>query len=88
MSLTLAFETAMVDAINVFVREVLHPRGMLAPGAFDEIASEAVLQAKYRVVREWAAKWAAFDGYDRNLVPERRHAAQGTSNLPGGPNGG
>jgi hypothetical protein len=81
MSLALAFETAMVDAINVFVRDVLRPRGLLAPGASDEIGSEAVLQAKYRVAREWAASWAAFDGYVRQLVPEQRHAGQGA--IPG-----
>ncbi len=65
MTLALAFEVAMVDAINVFVREVLHPRGLLAPGAFDALGTAECLEAKYRVAREWAAKWAAFDGYDR-----------------------
>jgi hypothetical protein len=65
MSLALAFETAMVDAINVYVREVLKPRGCLTLEGFDRHVSDECLKEKYRIVREWAAKWAVFDGYER-----------------------
>ena len=59
MSLSQAFEAAMVDAINRYVREVLKARGLLSQAAFAEHASGACLQAKYAIAQEWATKWAA-----------------------------
>ena len=65
MTLAEAFEVAMIDAINVYVRDVLEPRGYLTPEGRIEIGRDECLQEKYRIAREWAAEWAAFDGYER-----------------------
>ncbi len=65
MTLAMAFETAMVDAINRYVREVLYTRGLLPQVGFDEHGSAECLQAKYDIAREWGVKWAVFDGYNR-----------------------
>ena len=73
MTLAEAFEAAMIDAINRYVREVLKGRGILSQEAFHEHASEACLQAKYAIAREWAAKWAAFfDGPGRQPAEQRQ----------------
>ena len=77
MSLALAFETAMIDAINVYVRTVLKPRGCLAPDGFERHASVECLQEKYRIAREWADKWAASDRFERDPP-----AGQGTAEPP------
>lgn len=65
MSLALAFEVAMVDAINIYVRTVLAAHGHLSPEGFEASGSQECIQAKYAIVRELAAKWAAFDRYER-----------------------
>ena len=66
MSLASAFEVAINDAINIYIREVLHRRGLLMPGASSELGEGECLQAKYLIARHLAAEWAAFDGYDRD----------------------
>ncbi|HEX4610458.1 MAG TPA: hypothetical protein VH092_19875 [Urbifossiella sp.] len=66
MSLELAFEVAMVDAINIYVRTVLAARGHLSPEGFEASGSQDCIQAKYAIVRELATKWAVFDGYERD----------------------
>ena len=58
MSLELSFQTAMVDAINIFVRTVLVPRGIVDPERVEDIGSKDVLQEKYRITQELAAAWA------------------------------
>lgn len=68
MSLALAFEVAMVDAINIYVRTVLFARGHLSREGMDACSDQECIQAKYAVVRELAAKWAAFDGYERPVA--------------------
>lgn len=68
MPLELAFETAMIDAINIYVRTVLFARGYISREGLDANGSPECIQAKYAVARELAAKWAAFDGYERASV--------------------
>jgi hypothetical protein len=70
MSLALAFETAMIDAINSYVRTVLFARGYLSHDGFEASGSSECLQAKYAIARELAAKWAAFNGYEREPPAE------------------
>ena len=65
MPLALAFEVAMVDAINIYVRTVLLARGHLSGEGFEASGSQECIQAKYAIARELAAEWAAFDGYER-----------------------
>jgi hypothetical protein len=60
MKLAMAFEAAMVDAINRYVRDVLRAQGLISQEAFDQHAGGACLQAKYAIARESAARWAAF----------------------------
>jgi hypothetical protein len=76
-TLAQAFETAMVDAINRYVREVLKARGCISQEGFDEHVSEACLQAKYAIAREWAAKWAAF--FDDPQAGKQSPAEQGAA---------
>jgi hypothetical protein len=52
------FEIAIVDGINIFVREVLAKRGFIDPEKLDGITSREVLDEKYRIARELARAWA------------------------------
>ena len=79
MPLALAFEVAMVDAINLYVRTVLFARGHLSREGFEASCSRECIQAKYAVVRELAAKWAAFDGYEREPPAEQSQAEPGAA---------
>ena len=72
MTLAMAFETAMIDAINRYVREVLFARGHISREGFDASSSQECLQAKYAIAREWGASWAAFDGYEREPPTTQR----------------
>ncbi len=53
-----SFEIAIVDGINMFVREVLLRRGFINPETSDGIGSRDVLDEKYRIARELARAWA------------------------------
>jgi len=53
-----AFEIAITDSINTFVREVLNARGLLLAGAMDKITSEEILNLKYALAKDLANKWA------------------------------
>jgi hypothetical protein len=54
----LSFEIAIVDGINIFVRDVLIRRGFLRPEMIDGTGSQEVLDEKYRIARELARAWA------------------------------
>jgi prophage DNA circulation protein len=53
-----AFETAIIDGINMFVREVLNAKGYLVPEKADYIAMPPILELKYQLARDLARKWA------------------------------
>lgn len=53
-----SFEIAIVDGINILVREVLAKRGFIDPERVDGIGSREVLDEKYRIARELARAWA------------------------------
>lgn len=53
-----AFETAIVDGINIFVREALNARGFLNPAKADDIGLGEILELKYRIARDLARKWS------------------------------
>lgn len=68
MTLDDAFETAMVDAMNRFAREVLFASGFIVPEKWDEITSPDILRQKYVIARSWASKWASLV-VERGLKP-------------------
>lgn len=53
-----AFETAIVDGINIFVREVLKAKGFMDPAKADDVGLPEVLQLKYKIAKDLAKKWA------------------------------
>jgi prophage DNA circulation protein len=53
-----AFETAIADGINMFVREVLNAKGYLVPEKAGNIALPPITELKYQLARELARKWA------------------------------
>jgi hypothetical protein len=75
-ALAMAFETAMVDAINRYVREVLHSRGLISLEAMEEHASKECLEAKYAIAQEWGVKWATFVESSRHLPGETSQTEQ------------
>jgi hypothetical protein len=79
MPLALALEVMMVDAINIYVRTVLVARGHLSHEGHEASGDRACIEAKYAVVRELAAKWAAFDGYEREQPAKQRQAEPGAA---------
>lgn len=78
MPLALALEVMMVDAINIYVRTVLVPLGLMSREWFEESGDRDV-GAKYAIVRELAARWAAFDGYERDPPAEQSHPEPGAA---------
>jgi len=76
MPLALAREVMMVDAVNIYVRTVLVARGHLSSEGFEASGERECIDAKYAVVRELAARWAVFDGYERESPAEPGHAEQ------------
>ena len=54
----LCFESAIVDGINIFVRDVLLERGIISPERADEYDSDEVSAEKDRIARELARSWA------------------------------
>ena len=54
----IAFETAIIDGINIFVRTVLKAKGLLSEDAFEQATSGECLERKYQIARELAGKWA------------------------------
>ena len=55
---SVAFEIAIVDGINIFVRTVLGAKGIIAPERLDAIGSEEVLKLKYEIARGLARQWS------------------------------
>jgi hypothetical protein len=53
-----AFETAIIDGINMFVREVLSANGYLVPEKADYIGLAPITELKYKLARKLALKWA------------------------------
>ncbi|MBM3980815.1 MAG: hypothetical protein FJ304_11120 [Planctomycetes bacterium] len=54
----IAFETAIVDGINIFVRTVLAAKGVIRAEEFERITDKEILGLKYQIARELARKWA------------------------------
>ncbi len=53
------FEIAIVDAINMFCREVLRPRGIISQEQWDgDYGSQEVRDEKYVIARKLARTWA------------------------------
>jgi len=55
-----AFHTAMVDAINIYVREALGRGGFLTPDYHAGVGADQLLRAKHDLARELAARWVRF----------------------------
>ena len=53
-----AFETAIIDGINMFVREVLYANGYLVPEKAEHIADPPILELKYKLAHNLAHEWA------------------------------
>jgi hypothetical protein len=53
-----AFEIAIIDGINIYVREALKSKGFLDRSKEPFIACDELLDIKYRIAKELAAKWA------------------------------
>jgi hypothetical protein len=69
MNLETAFYTAMVDAINIFVRTVLKRKGYLTPDGEAAIATEEYLRLRNEIVGDLAAGWSRFKfDSDGNVV--------------------
>ena len=72
-----AFHTAMVDAINIYVREALGRGGFLTPDYHAGVGADQLLRAKHDLARELAARWVRFRfdsdgnpiGVGRGLLP-------------------
>jgi hypothetical protein len=64
MSLQNAFEVAIIDGINAYVRGVLRQRGFLVSDKVDDIDRGECLEEKYKIARELASGFAA--------LPQRR----------------
>jgi hypothetical protein len=54
----IAFETAIADGINIFVRTVLAAKGLIRAEEFERITDKEILDLKYQIARELARKWA------------------------------
>jgi len=66
-----AFETAIVDGINLFVREVLKAKGFLIPETLDHHTGlPEILKLKYQIARDLAGKWAKMPLTEEPPVPE------------------
>ena len=77
--LSQAFATAMVDAINCYVREVLRAKGCISQEGFEQHGNEEYLQAKYAIAREWGIRWAAFLNGCEIVPEEETQSALGAS---------
>jgi hypothetical protein len=64
-----AFETAIIDGINMFVREVLNANGFLVPEKADYIALPPITERKYQLARDLARKWAMMSLVDNEDSP-------------------
>jgi len=53
-----AFEAAIIDGINIFVREVLNANGYLVAEKAECIALPPIVDLKYQVAKDLARKWA------------------------------
>jgi hypothetical protein len=58
MTEELAFDIAINDAINIYVRDALTPRGFLNPERAPELGCQDSRSQKYRIAGTIAAKWA------------------------------
>lgn len=67
----LCFEIAIVDAINIFCRTVLWPRGIISQDKWEgDYSSQEVLNEKYRIARELARAWAKMPMTDEPATDE------------------
>ena len=55
------FETAIIDGINMYIREALEPEGFITSRRIDADTRQNLLQMKYKIARELASKWATVD---------------------------
>jgi hypothetical protein len=53
-----AFESAITDGINIFVRTVLKSRGLLTQEDFDIVLSLEIVELKRQIAKDLASKWA------------------------------
>jgi len=58
MTVEEAFETAIIDGINIYVREALKPKGFLNPDKIGDIGCQELLESKYKIAQELGRKWA------------------------------
>lgn len=69
-----AFETAIIDGINRFVREVLKANGYLVPEKAGYIALPPITDLKHQLACDLARKWAKMPLADE--LPAQEHPGQ------------
>ena len=55
-----AFETAIVDGINMFVREGLNAKGPLHLDGMERVGQQDILEVKYKIAKEIAQRWVVW----------------------------
>jgi hypothetical protein len=55
------FECAIIDAINIYIRTVLVPKGYISLEKYESIGSGELLQLKYAIAKELASEWAKIE---------------------------
>jgi hypothetical protein len=60
MNIEAAFHSAMVDAINIFVRKVLKHKGYLTPDGEAAMETEEYLRLRNEIVGDLASGWSRF----------------------------
>jgi hypothetical protein len=53
-----AFEIAIIDGINIYIRTVLEPKGYIAPEKIGSLGCEELLRLKYQIAGDLASRWA------------------------------
>ena len=53
-----SFEIAIIDGINIFVKKVLIPKGIIPAEKVNEIGRKEIIDLKYDVARTLAKQWS------------------------------
>ena len=61
---SMSFEIAIVDGINIYVREVLCGKGLISDESMAKTSSRDILDLKYDIARTLAKKWAKMPMHD------------------------
>jgi len=60
----MSFEIAIVDGINIFIRTVLVPKGIIPSDKVDDIGLREIIDLKYDVARILAKQWSKMPMHD------------------------